>query len=378
MMETNAGKRELIEAIQSKIAAEGSIPFDDYMSLCLYHETYGYYTSSKPKVGKEGDFYTSASVGTVMGELLAAYIIKGQWGKRVEAQALTQDVEVVEWGGGSGRLAKQFLDEIGIKSPKLYERIRYTCVEHSPYHRQLQQDMCETHLPHMRWLSEDQWLEESASSQAPVFLFSNELLDAFPVKRIVSRSGRWMELHVTVGEGGDWQEVEQPIDEELAAYLRKQPSIIGQEGQQSEVCLAGLRWYGRVAEALPTGSVLLSIDYGHRREELLSEHRMAGTLMCYYQHQGHSDPYLHIGEQDLTAHVNFSAYQEQGEASGLVTEAFMTQKEFMLEAGILKLLQNHASVDPFHPVARRNRAIRQLLLDDGMGQLFKVLIQSKK
>lgn len=377
MKETNAGKRELIDLIQTRIALEGSIPFDDYMSLCLYHETYGYYTSDTAKVGKEGDFYTSASIGTVMGELLAAYVIKSGWGERAKshAEAATY-VEMVEWGGGGGRLAKQFLDAVQLEAPVLYEGIRYTCIEHSPYHRRLQKELCEPHMSRMRWLTEDEWLNERASSATPVFLFSNELLDAFPVKRIVCRSGQWKEIHVTAGEGG-WQEVEQPASEELAAYLRKHLGGIGLEGQSAEVCLLGLGWYERVSKVLPEGSVLLSIDYGHPREELLSEYRMEGTLMCYYQHQGHSDPYVHIGEQDLTAHVNFSDYQERGEAMGFITEAFMTQKEFMLEAGILDMLQSHASLDPFDPTARRNRAIRQLLLDDGMGQLFKVLIQSK-
>jgi SAM-dependent MidA family methyltransferase len=284
----------------------------------------------------------------------------------------------VEWGGGTGQLAKQFLDAVQEADEALYQRLRYTSIEHSEYHRHLQAENGEAHLSHIRWMQEQTWLEELESRKQPVVVFSNELIDAFPVKRAVYRQEGWMELYVTWDESNEqWMEVEREPSSELQIYLDG-VTLNAAEGQRIEVNLQGIEWYDRTARALPVGSLLVTIDYGHLAKDLWSPERMKGTLMCYYQHQGHDDPYRHIGDQDITAHVNFTDMIKTGEAAQMKSLHYFTQKEFLLNAGILERLQNHAWSDPFHPVARKNRAIRQLLLSDGMSELFKVLIQQKK
>jgi SAM-dependent MidA family methyltransferase len=376
-METKpeAGNAALIRMLRQEIETRGAIPFDRYMSACLYHPQYGYYTSDKPKVGKDGDFYTSAYVGSLMGEMLAAYAVRSGWGGDA-------GLDVVEWGGGTGRMANDFLDALQREAPERYAAVRFTCIEHSDYHRRLQRETCRRHADRMRWLSAEAWRREAARSDRPVVLYSNELLDAFPVKRAVYRSGEWREIFVGWdAEGGAFTEVEREPTPELDRYLRQ--GAFGPEwqewpeGRRIEACLDGLAWYAELAGCLPAGSVVVSIDYGGERSDLYGPHRLNGTFRCYYRHQAHDDPYIRIGEQDMTADVNFDDYRETGIRAGMETLLYATQKRFLVEAGILTRLQDHAITDPFHPVVRRNRAIRQLLLGEGMGERFKVLIQRK-
>jgi SAM-dependent MidA family methyltransferase len=118
--------------------------------------------------------------------------------------------------------------------------------------------------------------------------------------------------------------------------------------------------------------MLILIDYGDENSELTAPHRMDGTLLCYAKHRAHNDPYRDAGEQDLTAHVNFSLVRKAAEAAGWREIWYGTQKHFLIESGIMERLSEHQLTDPFHPIVRRNRTIRQLLLSDGMSELFKV------
>ena len=370
-MKQASGRTGLIRLIRQAIEESGALPFDQYMKLCLYHDRYGYYHSPKPKIGREGDFYTSSYVGSVMGEMLAAFLLRHGWGR-------SGRLHVVEWGGGTGRMARHVLDALQKEDAAVYDRLLYHCVEESPSHRRLQADECRNHLEKMQWLGEQEFLQEASALEEPVVLFSNELLDAFPVKRAVCRDGTWKEVFVGWDDRrGAFFEVEQTPEKELADYLDAH-GVKGEDGQRMEANLAGLAWFVRTAGALPPGSWMISIDYGDVREALWSGYRRNGTFRCYHRHRVHDDPYVHVGEQDMTAHVNFSDFMEAGERAGLETVRYCTQKEFLLAAGILDRLVHSGVQDPFHPDARRNRAIRQLLLDDSMGESFKVLIQQKR
>ncbi|TBL78131.1 class I SAM-dependent methyltransferase [Paenibacillus thalictri] len=358
--------REVIQA-EIRLQPDQVISFKRYMELCLYHPKFGYYTSSRPKVGKTGDFYTSSSIGGVMGEMLAAYLA---------AQTSGNDtVTLVEWGGGTGALAGQLLDQLRDEFPSLYDRLKYISVETSAYHRELQRETLASHAAVTSFVLPEQWLQEGPY-QGNVIL-SNELLDVFPVDRLVYLQGNWHHVHV------GWNETEESFenrlllleDPVLAGYI-KQEGITPLEGQWIEINLGAMEWIGQVADCLADGQII-SIDYGDTNHELYASHRMNGTFLCYRGHQAYDDPYAYPGEQDMTAHVNFSACMRKGEEHGFFS-SLRTQKQFLLECGILNKLQNVAGGDPFHPAARKNRAIRQLLLSDQMSELFKVLVQTKK
>ncbi|GIP36376.1 class I SAM-dependent methyltransferase [Paenibacillus sp. J2TS4] len=366
------GNLRLIDWIRSRMS-EGphkAISFKDYMKECLYHPEYGYYMSDKAKIGKDGDFYTSASVGGIMGIMMARLLSKlsRQWQGR--------PIDWVEWGGGEGQLAKQILDEVQQSNPGLYKQLTYIVVEKSRNHSQSQKERLAPHSSVVRFMDEEQWWREGSRKQT--IILSNELLDAFPVHRVRRFNGRVEEQWVYWDEGQErlascWQPAADP---RLVRYLKRE-NIHLSDGQTAEINLEADDWIRLQAARLEEGS-LVTVDYGDLAEELYSPHRMNGTLMCYRNHAAMDQPLEYPGEQDLTAHVNFTACIRAGVEEGIEEWNLMTQKQFLVEQGILELLQNHSGSDPFGPEARRNRAVRQLLLSDQMSELFKVLIQTKK
>ncbi|WP_163858221.1 class I SAM-dependent methyltransferase [Paenibacillus elgii] len=371
MKTEQANDSPLLQAIREQIDMQPgrAISFRDYMDLCLYHPSLGYYMNSNRKIGRAGDFYTSASVGSVLGDMLAAYL-------RSFAETRSGDICLTEWGGGDGTLARQMLDAIRSGSPALYARLRFISIEKSPVHRSLQSEALAPHMGLVSYLTAEEW--HAAGPWPNTLVLSNELPDAFPVYLIVSREAGWREIMVGWDdEQSCLTEVERPLSGgELEAFIIKE-AIPPRAGQRFEVNLDALRWLRSVAGSLGNGSVLLTIDYGHAREELYAPHRMNGTLLCYRKHQASDTPLQFPGEQDMTAHVNFSALVDAGKEAGLEPSGLLSQKQFLLEQGLLDELSDHDARDPFSPQARRNRAIRQLLLSDRMSELFKVLIQKK-
>lgn len=363
----------LVRTIRNAIEASSNqaISFHEYMALCLYHSEYGYYMSDRLKVGKKGDFYTSSSIGSIMGEVLAHKLIalSREFGQH-------ERIVIAEWGGGNGQLALHVLDTIHESYPEAYNRLQVQMIEQSPFHRQLQQETLCDHFERIVHYDEQSWFQQASPNG--IVVFSNELLDAFPVHRVKQANGAVQEIFVAWDEQNDqFQEVLLPIsDSRILTYIERH-NIVLREGQIMEVHLDAAAWMRKIGNWMDNG-VVLSVDYGDTVEQLVSPHRYQGTLMCYRNHQAHDNPYLHPGEQDITAHVNFTAMIEAGLESGLAEWILQTQQDFLVAGGILELLQDHTNTDPFSPIAKRNRAIRQLLVSDQMSQLFKVLIQKKK
>jgi SAM-dependent MidA family methyltransferase len=363
----------LSEWIAGKIGREGPASFRDFMDWCLYHPQYGYYMQDRPIIGKEGDFYTSASVGTLMGEMLAAEFA-GRFREHRFPVCL-----IVEWGGGTGRLAGQVLDELAARHPDVYERTQYWIVDKNARHRRLHQSLDGHHAGKWRTMAPEAWFADGAGLPAGTVVFSNELLDAFPVHRVRFDGSRFQEQFVGLDDRGGFAPCWRDIDpgSRLGRWLAEaNPAGRIRPGQLLEVNLEAEDWLLHIARRLSDGLVV-TVDYGDVEDVLWSPARMAGTLMCYRKHTAHDDPFVHAGEQDITAHVNFSALMRAGEACGLVNLSFETQRDFLLRNGILGRLAEHDGTDPFHPAARRNRAIRQLIVGDRMGDVFKVLIQQK-
>lgn len=349
----------------------GAIAFRDFMEACLYHKTWGYYNAERVKIGKEGDYYTSAAIGGLTGEMLAETFCR--W---IDAARSQGRLKIAEWGGGDGKMADALLRRMQNRHPRQYDRLDYVLIERSPFHRRLQKETLALHGERIRFMTEEEWFHGSDRSEWIVF--SNELLDAFPVHRLRKIGTTVKELYVA------WDESTQAFAETfvelkegpLLRYLADEGISLA-EGQTIEINPAAADWIAKMGRWLKSGH-LVTIDYGDTAKELYAPHRFAGTLMCYYRHRAHDNPYIHLGEQDITAHVNFSACIRAGREAGFNDWSLRTQRQFLLETGILEELRDHVSADPFSPVVRRNRAIRQLLLGDRMGELFKVLIQTKK
>ncbi len=347
-----------------------NISFHDYMHACLYHPDWGYYSSSRTKLGREGDFYTSAYVGDWMGRILARCIIE----QLMEYTNVSQ-WSLTEWGGGTGRLACHVMDELKHLHPEYYAGLTLYMVEHNVVHQAALSEALAAHQAKVRVVSEDDWFE-SDLNEAPMIVYSNELLDAFPVYR-VKQQAVIKEIFVTWDEQAQCfkDQVDDVRSEALLKSLEEEPMVL-MEGQETEVNVDAGKWIVRIGRKIREGC-LISIDYGDLAEELYAEHRMRGTLMCYYRHTASDDPYVRVGEQDITAHVNFSSCIHAGKAAGLNRYQLLTQKDFLVDYGILDYLQDHHTTDPFSPQARQNRSIRQLLISDQMSELFKVLIQTR-
>lgn len=359
----------LKEAIQS--AEFQAITFRDYMEICLYSEPYGYYRNERTKIGKQGDFYTSSSIGSVMGEMVASFICTQLKNER----PYIEPVHIVEWGGGNGRMALHIMGEIKRTEPAIYARLTYTIIESSGYHRQQQRILLEEHAQVIQFASETEWLAQTPQDQ--LYVLANELLDAFPVHRIRYKDMLFQESYVIWQEEEQiFQEIWRPISSSRILDLLEHSKVQWLDGQIGEINLEAERWISRVAERIRSGSCII-IDYGDIAEELFAPHRYNGTLMCYRKHQAQDDPFMHQGEQDMTSHVNFSSCQLAASQSGFTHCKLQTQREFLVEQGILQRLQNHYDPNPFSEVSKRNRSIRQLLLSDQMSELFKVFIASK-
>lgn len=367
MVKTVGALTPLGEWIRSQIVAhpEQRVSFRQFMEWALYHPEYGYYTRSVDNVGKSGDFYTSPRVGTVFGEMLAQSMAR--W-----ATTFSRDSwSVVEFGGGDGKLARDILQALAsIETDRTLNA--YTIVEASADCRKRGKRRLDDER--VRWVSRF----ERKLIRSPVVVIANEFVDALPVHRLRFSSGGWKEIYVT------WNDEKQAFAEILApyeaeavkAYIEEErpPEV---EGYTVEVNVTAREWLKQLAEAIDEGFVLI-IDYGYDKGNLWRPERRAGTLMCYYRHRAHENPYVLIGEQDLTTHVNFSSLKRWGEQFGFREVCWLTQGEFLKKEGILERLVAHTDPNPFSEVAKRNRAIRQLVAPEGMGGVFKVLLLGKK
>jgi SAM-dependent MidA family methyltransferase len=296
----------------------------------------GYYTSSVPRIGREGDFYTSSDVDPIVGHLLAKYLLKLSSG--------FDDFTIVELGAGKGLLARDILSQQGF---------RYRILERSPSMRAHQ----ETLLAGMSV----EWIE-SLPSNFTGCVFSNEFFDALPVHRFVGRSAGIKEIFV----GPNFEELE--LDPSVNVDL------VLEDGQIADINLEARSWIRDISTSISHG-FHLAIDYGYLRKQFFDQKR--GTLMCYWRHQAHENPYFHIGEQDLTAHVNFSDLIDEGTATGLELVRLASQKDFLIELGILDEMQTLAHRGDVDSMQRLLR-MKTLIVPDRMGERFKVLVQKKR
>lgn len=362
--------RALRTMLRERITARGSITFADYMAACLYEPGLGYYTSPGRKVGAEGDFYTSSNVHRVFGRLIAREII-GMW----RTMGRPADFQVVEAGAANGRLSADIMDAIAELEPSLYATVTCRLIEAEPSLAETQRAMLASHLPRLAWSSP----EELAAGTLAITgcLVSNELVDALPVHLVEMTPDGLREVMVTV-EGDEFREtLAPPSTPEIGAYLAR-IGVSLTAGQRAEIRLAADRWLQGVARSLARGFVI-TIDYGYQAAELYGAMRQNGTLLCYYRHQVEEDPYIRVGRQDITTHVDFTSLERCGAEAGMTTVWYGEQYRFLMAAGMMEELLALES----RPVSEEERlkdrlALKKLMLPDGgMGDTFKVLVQAK-
>ncbi|MEA5564261.1 class I SAM-dependent methyltransferase [Anabaena sp. UHCC 0399] len=354
------------------------ITFAEYMDMLLYHPEYGYYSSNAVKIGfKGGDFFTSVNLESDFGELLAEQFLQ-MW------EILGQPVPfyLVEMGAGQGLLALHILQYTQQQHPDFFSVLEYLIIEKSPGLQQEQQQRLQE-FP-VRWCS---WEDISSNSIVGCF-FSNELVDALPVHQFILDSGELREIYVTIREKQVDESVtpsfteitDAPSTPLLAAYF----DLVGinfpqggyEDGYRSEINLAALDWLSIVADRLQRGYVL-TIDYGYPASRYYNPRRSQGTLQCYYHHRHHNNPYINIGRQDITAHVDFTALERWGESCGLEKVGFTQQGLFLMSLGLGNRIAALSYQEiPLSQLLQRRESLHQLIDPTGLGN-FGVLIQSK-
>lgn len=361
----------ILEHIQS--APDQRLPFAAYMDLALYHPDYGYYTTKASILGPNGDFITSPHLGHDFGELLAV-----QFADMWKALGQPHPFQLVEMGAGQGLIAADALTYLQQHYPDCYTAIDYIIIEKSPALRAQQQES----------LSDSKVTWTTLKELPPITgcFFSNELIDAFPVHIVEKHNNQLQEVYVTANDS-TLQETLGPLStQKLTQYLKSIDIDLltnaYPEGYRTEINLAALDWLDTVSSRIDRG-FLLTIDYGHTAQRYYSPARHKGTLKCYYQHRHHDNPYTNIGQQDLTAHIDFTALEIHGRHLQLNPVGYTQQGVFLMALGLGDRLANLTqSITPgpnsFNQLIQRRQSLHQLMDMAPMGLgTFGVLIQSK-
>jgi SAM-dependent MidA family methyltransferase len=362
------------EILRAEIREKGVISFARFMEIALYCPETGYYERNQDGIGRAGDFITSVSTGSLFGELLAfqcaewltAWPVAG--GRRV----------MVEAGAHDGSLAADILSWLQVHRPQLFSEVEYWILEPSLNRQVWQQKTLKNFTPRVRWFTGFEDLKsKTPNTSRPGIIFSNELLDAFPVRRLGwdARAGRWFEWGVALaGEKFIWARRVEPADDSaLGIFAPPELLAVLPDGYAIEISAAAENWW-RAAAGILTPGKLLTIDYGYTAAERFSPAGVQGTLRAYHRHHISNDLLANAGQQDLTAHVNFSAIQKAGEENGLKTDDFCSQPKFLTRLAE-KTFRPAAAFGEWN--ASRLRQFQTLTHPEHMGRAFRVLVQSR-
>ncbi|MGO9275799.1 MAG: class I SAM-dependent methyltransferase [Terriglobia bacterium] len=386
-MTSNPAPTPLQTILFELLRQSGPITFEQYMSLCLYHPLHGYYMQGRERTGLRGDYFTSPDLHPIFARLIARQAAE-MWERLDRPSQFTW----VEMGAGRGWFARDFLQWIATPRPDFAAALDYVAIEPGltqqariagrladggfAGHVRLIANLEEL-APSIAARTWDPTMSGSSTRLAPTItgcFFSNELIDSFPVSIVTRSKGRLREIYVSL-EGEALRETTGPIsDPAVAAAVARYAKELD-EGQRVEVNLHATRWMQSVAEKLNRGFVL-TIDYGDLASRLYTPDRPRGTIMAYRGHIASDDALATPGEQDLTAHVNFSALIDAGKAAGLDCLGFTTQERFLMALGESTAFGD--LYDPGQTALQQLDArlkLKRLIHPEGMGAIFKVLIQ---
>ena len=347
----------LHEELTRRLRAKGKVTFAEFMDLALYWPNGGYYRGASP-TGASGDYYTAPGAHPAFGALLCLQLYQ-MW----RLLDFPYPFWVVEAGAGTGLLSRDVTGFVPSLPNEFHSSLRYICLDSSPS------------------------LDEAAARVQPLVtdrlplagvvgcILSNELLDAFPVNIVEKHDGRLLEVYVTLRDGNIIEELDEPSTQALRQRLDSLNVELA-EGQRAEINLAMTSWLCDASQVLKRG-YLLTIDYGREAANLYSQERFRGTLTTFYRHTQTDNPYVHVGQQDITAQVDFTTLKCRGEECGLTNLAYLPQGQFLSNLGLRRWISRLPALGLAQQQRDSNRmGMLQLIRPDGMGE-FKVLVQGK-
>ena len=398
----------LRERIQQEIHERGPIPFSQYMEMCLYDPDLGYYSRDVERFGKAGDFYTSSDVHAVFGRLLAR-----QFEEIWRVLGSPGQIEILELGPGRGLFARDLLDWSEKKFPGFFRALHYSLLEKSTALQRRLQANLERHFIAGKTSLSPEGLkhhisrgpygmaeamplanlpaatekdvtsvvpsgdgpgifsrERALAREIPVIIFANEFFDALPVEVLSPRG----ELRIGIKDGR-FVETWAPASSDEMEFLDRY-SVQPEDGERVEVPLLAQRYMAKMGTALTQG-IIIVVDYGYTREETLAG-RHRGTLMAFRQHSVSASPYEAPGDQDITAHVHFTALTAAAEQDGMQVQPLLTQSQFLMGIG-----EQNQFADAFEDcrllqeTAKVALQLKHLVTPAGMGEAFHVLVCSK-
>ncbi len=367
------------QEIRDLIQKNGRITFAEFMQACLYSPRGGFYSARGNRINSH--FGTSSTSHPVFGALIARQL-EQMWQVLGEPPVF----HVIEVGSGDGALAQSIVDACWRMAPRLAHALRYVAADYEPGWLQSPDHTFD-------WVhGTGDWT--SSSRQDPISgiqrvkteglrafrnvvgcILCNELIDNFPVHRFAIQGGRVKEVFVTL-VGGNLTEV---LDEPSSPRIEERLTSLGlslSEGYRGEVNLEMEDWTGQLSRALDRGFIL-TIDYGQLATDLYSPQNAQGTLVCFHRHVVGSDPYQHIGQQDITYQVDFTSLMRMGDRHGLATVGYTLQSRFLTNLGFSSFLDALETQGLSAARTALNRMAMIALVDPDEYGSFKVLAQAK-
>ena len=338
------------------------------MQAALYDPPDGYYRRRRIRQGRAGDYRTAPETSPLFGAVFAHYFMKSYFDL-----GAPDEFAIIEVGAAAGDCARAVLMTLQREFPKVFNATRYLIDEISDDAR----SRALTKLGEFKDRIQFRSLSEIESPLPHAIIFSNELLDAFPVNRVIGRNGTIRELRVGLNDEGEFAWIEDELSSDVAEYCARVGLQLG-EGQIYEVNLGAEEFISRAAQVISEG-LLITVDYGADRNVLLNDpNRFQGTLRAFHQHHFVDDLLARPGAHDLTTTVDWTQIQEAGARSGLEILRLQRLDEFLLGEGALDELGSTAN-DIYDPVERLNlnAAARELIMPNGMAASFQVLVQRK-
>lgn len=336
---------------------KGAVPFATFMHDALYAPNIGYYSAGSAVFGKAGDFVTAPELTPLFGQTLAQ-----------QCQPILNELEnpiLFEFGAGSGRLCVDILTQLEQCHCLPNE---YHILEVSGHLKERQQTLIRQEIPAL--YDRVKWLTKWPTTPFNGVVLANEVLDAMPVHRFLQTAEGLMESYIGLNSAKQLHETFQPCQNEKLLSHVKMILPPDQVPYLSEANLYLDDWLQNCFEMLQQGAMFI-IDYGFPRHEYYHPDRNQGTIMCHYHHQAHANPLAHPGEQDITAHVDFTHVAEAADKAGFHVAGYTNQASFLLSNGILARLEESRSI-------KQQQAVKQLLQPNEMGELFKVIALTKQ